>query len=174
MLAPSPWGPAMPASRLAALVAFGLVLSLLVEAPAAGQAPKTAPKPKPGAPLAADPADLPTPGEPLSVRTPVQRPAALKNVRSWTIETKRHRWIPTALAVSPDGKHLATGGYDGTIRLWDTEAGRFERALVGHESYVYGLAWSPDGNYLASAGSFGANARVWDARTGQCVRNLKG
>jgi WD40 repeat protein len=160
----------MPARRLPA----SLALALLLVTTAAGQAPKTAPKPKPGAPLAADPADLPKTGEPLSIRTPVQKPGPLKNVRSWTIETKRHRWVPTILAVSPDGKHLATGGYDGIIRIWDTEAGRFERALVGHDSYVYGLAWSPDGNYLASAGSFNATARVWEAKTGLCVRVLKG
>lgn len=158
----------MTACRLAAFLAACLA------PPTAAQAPKTTPKPKAGAPLVADPNDLPKPGEPLSIRTPVQKPIPLKGVRSWTIETKRHRWYPTTLAVSPDGKHLATGGYDGIIRLWDTGAGQFERALVGHDSYVYGLAWSPDGHYLASAGSFNATARVWEAKTGLCVRVLKG
>lgn len=145
----------------------------LVESPTSGQGNPKA-KPKPGAPLVHDPADLPKAGEPLSIRTPVQRPGPLKGVRSWTIETKRHRWYPTILALSPNAKHLATGGYDGIIRIWEVETGNFERALVGHDSYVYGLAWSPDGNYLASAGSFNATARVWDMKTGMPVRVLKG
>src|SRR5262245_18198169 len=158
--------------RVAAALLLIIGLLALVQSQSAGQAnPKT--KPKPGAPLVNDPADLPKAGEPLSIRTPVQRPSPLKGVRSWTIETKRHRWYPTMIALSPDAKHLATGGYDGIIRIWDVETGNFERALVGHDSYVYGLAWSPDGNYLASAGSFNATARVWDMKTGMPVRVLK-
>jgi WD40 repeat protein len=145
----------------------------LAQSQSAGQGTPKA-KPKPGAPLVNDPADLPKVGDALSIRTPVQKPMVLKGVRSWTIETKRHRWVPTILALSPDAKHLATGGYDGIIRLWNAESGEFERALVGHDSYVYGLAFSPDGNYLASAGSFNATARVWDVKTGMPVRVLKG
>src|SRR5262245_35408781 len=170
MLALLPGATAMPAHRLAVL-ALGFAVLLALDAPSAAQ-PKA--KAKTGFPLVADPADFVKPGDPLSIRTPVQRPVALKGVRSWTIETKRHRWFPTKIAVSPDGKRLATGGYDGIIRIWNTETGQFERALVGHDSYVYGLDWSPDGNYLASAGSFNATARVWDMKTGHPVRVLKG
>lgn len=164
----------MPARRLAGLILLAALLAVSAPRTAGQGNPKAAPKPKPGAPLVADPNDLPKIGDPLSIRTPVQRPTPLKGVRSWTIETKRHRWYPTMLALSPDGKHLATGGYDGIIRLWDTDTGAFERALVGHDSYVYGLAWSPDGNYLASAGSYNATARVWETKTGMPVRVLKG
>src|SRR5262245_20992114 len=97
----------------------------------------------------------------LSYRTPVARPGALKGVRSWTIETRRHRWVPIDLALSPDGAVAATSGYDGMVRLWDTAAGTLLRVLVGHDSYVYGLGWSADGRYLASAGTFDYTVRVW-------------
>jgi len=164
---------AMNLFRAASVLIFASLLVALAETQSNGQ-PKAKPKPKPGEPLVHDPADLPKFGDPLSIRTPVQRPGPLKGVRSWTIETKRHRWYPTILALSQDGKHLATGGYDGIIRIWSVETGEFERALVGHDSYVYGLAWSPDGNYLASAGSFNATARIWDVKTGMPVRVFKG
>lgn len=158
----------MSAVRLLAISLLAAGLCAVSASRTAGQANPKA-KPKPGAPLVHDPADLPKFGDPLSIRTPVQRPGPLKGVRSWTIETKRHRWYPTILALSPDAKHLATGGYDGIIRIWNVETGEFKRALVGHDSYVYGLAYSPDGNYLASAGSFNATARVWDTKTGMPV-----
>lgn len=120
-----------------------------------------------------EPLGLP-PGASLSVRTLVQRPPGLKDVRSWTIETKRHRGYLMTSALSPDGKHIATGGLDGIVRIWDVDTGEFVRALVGHTSYVYGLAWSADGRHLASAGSFDATARLWDATTGMPLRVLKG
>jgi WD40 repeat protein len=110
----------------------------------------------------------------LSYRTPVGRPRPLKGVLSWTVETRRHRWAAIEAAVSPDGSLVATGGYDGMIRLWDPATGQLVRVLVGHESYVYGIAWSADGRYLASAGSFDATVRVWEAKTGLPVKVLRG
>lgn len=113
-------------------------------------------------------------GEPLSPRTLVQRPPAVNGVVSWSIETRRHRGTIATSALSPDGKHVATGGMDGIIRVWDAESGDFQRALVGHGSYVYGLSWSPDGKTLASAGSFDGTAKLWDAATGMTLRTLRG
>src|SRR5262245_13351318 len=95
-------------------------------------------------------------GAPLSTRALVARPPVIKGLASWTIEGRRHRGYVNTMALSPDGRQLATGGLDGTIRVWDLESGKLARAVVGHNSYVYGLAWSPDGHTLASAGSFDA------------------
>lgn len=154
---------------IAAILLFVGVWALTVPAGHLAGQPKAKAKPSL---LVPTPSEL-KPGDPLSFRTPVQRPGMLKGVKSWTIETKRHRWNPTTLALSPDGKQLATSGYDGIVRLWKAESGDFESALVGHDSYVYGLSWSPDGNYLATAGSYDGTIRIWEAKTGLPVRLLR-
>jgi len=61
-----------------------------------------------------------------------------------------HRDFVSGLAFSPDGKALATGSMDGTIRLWDAATGRERAVLPGHMQEVTDLAWSPDGRTLAS------------------------
>jgi len=115
-----------------------------------------------------------TPGDPLSARALVTKPRPITGVASWSLETRRHRGTFWGQALSPDGKALATGGLDGTIRIWDIETGRLLRALIGHSSYVYGLDWSPDGRTLASAGSYDATVRLWDTSTGRPLRILRG
>ncbi len=92
---------------------------------------------------------------------------------SWSLESRRHRGAINATALSPDGKLLATGGLDGTVRLWDTETGKLVRALIGHDSYVYGLDFAPDGTVLATAGTFDTTVRLWDVRSGMPLRVLK-
>lgn len=114
------------------------------------------------------------PGDPLSVRALTSKPPAIKGIASWTLETKRHRSYLSVMSASPDAKFLATGGIDGTIRIWDLETGKLSRALVGHGSYVYGLSWSPDGNVLTSSGSYDYTAKVWDVKSGRCLQTLKG
>jgi WD40 repeat protein len=121
------------------------------------------------------PDDIPLrPGGGLSVRTSVSRPRSVKGARSWTVETRRHRWAAIDLAVSPDGTLVATSGYDGMIRLWNAATGRLVRVVVGHDSYVFGIAWSADGRYLASTGSYDSTVRVWEAGTGLPVKVFKG
>src|SRR5437870_3111774 len=116
----------------------------------------------------------PKPGAPLSARALITSPAPVKGVLSWTIETRRIRNRFSVTALSPDGKLVATGGIDGIIRLWDVDSGKLVKALVGHDSYVYGLAFSPGGRYLASGGSFDGTARIWEVATGLPLRVLKG
>src|SRR6516164_4786330 len=73
-------------------------------------------------------------GDPLSARALVTKPPTITGVVSWSLETRRHRGTFWCQALSPDGKVLATGGLDGTIRIWDVETGRLLRALIGHNS----------------------------------------
>ena len=66
------------------------------------------------------------------------------------------------MAFSPDGKTLATGNADDTVRLWDVATHRqIGRPLTGHTEPVNSVAFSPDGKTLAS-GSDDGTVRLWD------------
>ncbi|HEX3654599.1 MAG TPA: WD40 repeat domain-containing protein [Pirellulales bacterium] len=113
------------------------------------------------------------PGKPLSARALVPEPPRLPGAISWTIDTRQHRGSLISMAVSPDGKQVATGGLDGVIRIWESLSGNLMRILVGHDSYVHSLSWSPDGDTLASAGGWDATIRLWNAHTGMPLRKFK-
>jgi RNA polymerase sigma factor (sigma-70 family) len=78
-----------------------------------------------------------------------------------------------AVAISPDGKTIATGSEDRTICLWDAATAQELHRLQGHRGKINGVAFSPDGKMLASASDDGS-IRLWDVATGREMHLLLG
>jgi WD40 repeat protein len=78
-----------------------------------------------------------------------------------------HGGFAWSVAVSPDGKMLASGSEDGTMRLWDVATGQGVLVIGTGDDVVRSLAFSPDGMLLASADRAGKSVRVWDVATGR-------
>ena len=84
-----------------------------------------------------------------------------------------HASSVSSVVFSPDGRTLASGSYDKTIRLWNVQTGTHLRTLIGHTDRIYSVVFSPDGRTLAS-GSYDKTIRLWNVQTGTHLRALTG
>lgn len=109
---------------------------------------------------------------PSSVNNEYVEPVRLWNaatgklVRDFTPEEVHGR----PMALSPDGKFLATGGK--WVKLWDTGTGKLVRELYGHLKRTQSIVFSADGRVLVAGGSYGST-NLWDVATGQHLVTLQ-
>ena len=78
-----------------------------------------------------------------------------------------------SISFSPDNALLATGSYNGILKLWDVANGTITYTLQAHSDIIRKICFSPDGKLLASAGD-DAYIRIWDVRDGRKLATLGG
>lgn len=97
-------------------------------------------------------------------------------IRLWTADgkglavLKGHRGGVNSVSWSRDGKRLASGGEDASVRIWEAATGAELALLRGHDSAVYRVAFSHSGTRIASGSTV---LKLWDAATGECLLTRK-
>ncbi len=100
-------------------------------------------------------------------------------IKVWDLETGKclQSWQSSApiyrIALSNDGKVLASGSECGSVFLWELATGKLLNTLAGHNSVVMSVVFHPNGQLLAS-GSFDTTIKLWDLTTNECIDTFTG
>ncbi len=95
---------------------------------------------------------------------PLWQSGAAQEDESLVLTFKKHKGPVYAIAISPDGKTIASSGEDLQVHLWDKNSGEIRSTLEGYRNPVKYLTFSYDGRYLLGAG--GTEIRIWDLSYG--------
>lgn len=108
---------------------------------------------------------------PLSpTSSPAQSPTTIPAsgpIGATLFEYRGHTLSTYAVAWSPDGMAIASGGSDKTVQVWNALTGETRLIYRGHADQVNDVNWSPDGKSIASSGD--GSVQVWDAATGRLI-----
>jgi WD40 repeat protein len=96
--------------------------------------------------------------------------------RVWDLETGKQvgeKWEDEdygveTIALSPDGKKVASGSFNGAVKLWNINTGKVIKTWTGHTKEVRAVSWSPDGGRVVS-GSYDGTFRVWNVESGKTI-----
>lgn len=117
---------------------------------------------------------------PIICQNPAVKPPSWEDFLpppSWKIKhiLTGHTQPIICVAMSPDGKTIASGSQDNTIKLWNAATGELLETLNGHHSAIIALAFSPDGKILASSSNHEFNdgtIKLWDLNTRKLQKSL--
>ena len=103
-----------------------------------------------------------------------------RQIQHWNIDTEQVQTTVNsysngiwAIAVSPDGRQIASTNDEQTIQLWNVDRSKIERVVTGHSKSIWSVAYSQDNRFLASA-SDDRTIKIWDVSTGKLHRTIQG
>ena len=104
--------------------------------------------------------------------------SSYESLRVWNLQTgeQTSHWDGendgiVRIALSVDGKKIASGSCDGVVMLWSIEIGRVIAEWTGHTREVSSVCWNGDGERVLS-GSEDGTARIWDVETGKTILEI--
>ncbi len=120
--------------------------------------------------------NLSQPGAIANNNVPEITPTPTKNI-SLAKTIAGHDQDVQSVAITPDGTKIASGSFDGTIKIWHLKTGELIQTLTAHSEageIISSIAISPDGKTLvSSSNSYGGNIKIWDLSTGLLISTLK-